>query len=365
MKRILFISAFVPSKKAAGENFSRLLIRDLAVGNWVDLIYFKYNKDNETLVNQPNTTVVRVFKNSIFIKIMNSLLFPVLFPLFTVRFNFYRLAVIRKTIRKGNYDFVIFNFSQTFLFSRFVKCQNQILIVHDIISQRYSRVYSGLLKPFCKQSEKFIFWRNPGRLFTFSEKDRVLLKNMYSRNSSVENFYIDNAAREAYPEHEGDYFVFFANWQRPDNSNGLRLFLRESIPLMTNCPDIKIIGTGLPQDIQNKILHHPEIVYLGFVENPYQIIANSKALIAPILSGAGVKVKVLESFACGAPVIGLPITFEGISEKYSAFMILSEDFKDIAQNMTNFNIELDRKIRFKGMFLETYKAGAILNYINQ
>jgi hypothetical protein len=54
------------------------------------------------------------------------------------------------------------------------------------------------------------------------------------------------------------------------------------------------------------------IDYLGFVDRPLDIIYTSCAVIAPLFTGAGVKVKVIDSFTTGTPVIGTNITFEGL-----------------------------------------------------
>lgn len=51
---------------------------------------------------------------------------------------------------------------------------------------------------------------------------------------------------------------------------------------------------------------------MGFVENPLDIIYKSAALIAPLFTGAGVKVKVIDAFTTGTPVIGTEIAFEGL-----------------------------------------------------
>ncbi len=52
---------------------------------------------------------------------------------------------------------------------------------------------------------------------------------------------------------------------------------------------------------------------LGFVENPYPVLAGARALIAPLFQGAGVKFKVLEALACGTTVVGTEIALEGIA----------------------------------------------------
>ena len=60
---------------------------------------------------------------------------------------------------------------------------------------------------------------------------------------------------------------------------------------------------------------------LGFVDNPYKIMSESLGLIAPLFHGAGIKVKVIESLACGTPVIGTEVAFEGIDFIENKYLI--------------------------------------------
>ena len=44
--KILFITAYVPHKAAAGEKNTMIMLNDLAESYDIDLVYFKYDYDN-------------------------------------------------------------------------------------------------------------------------------------------------------------------------------------------------------------------------------------------------------------------------------------------------------------------------------
>ena len=67
--KILFITAYVPHKAAAGEKNTMIMLNDLAESYDVDLVYFKYDYDNFYQPERDNVKVLKVFKNSKFIKI--------------------------------------------------------------------------------------------------------------------------------------------------------------------------------------------------------------------------------------------------------------------------------------------------------
>jgi glycosyltransferase involved in cell wall biosynthesis len=364
MKRILFITAFVPSRVGAGENFSRQLINDIAERNSIDLIFFRYATDNDYELERENVKVLKIFRNSLLIKIMNVIFFPFLFPLFTVRFNFARLLYIKRLLRISDYDMVVFDFSQTFLFAKFISDIPVILNCHDVIAQRYSRIYYGLLEPFARISEKFVLSDQGYTVFNHSEKDSALLKKHYSIISKATTVFIEESVIESVPEKVGDYFVFFANWGRPDNSKGLEWFIRNVYPYLKTKNIFKIIGSGLPDSILKMIERTDGIKYLGFINNPYPIISDSSGLISPLFTGAGIKVKVIEALACGTFVIGTSVSFEGISDKYSRYLILAESPEEFISALNGFKTEIVEKTALKKLFLGSYKRNTISEYIN-
>lgn len=53
---------------------------------------------------------------------------------------------------------------------------------------------------------------------------------------------------------------------------------------------------------------------MGEVEDADELIRRAEVCLAPLLSGAGVKTKVLHYLAHGRPVLGTPLAFEGIED---------------------------------------------------
>lgn len=363
-KHILYITAFVPSRIGAGENLSRQLINEIAENNKIDLIFFRYSGDKDYEIERENVKVLKIFRNSLLIKITNILLFPWLFPLFTVRFNFIRLMQVRKILKNSAYDMLVCDFSQTFLYARFTGDIPVILNCHDVIAQRYSRIYKGLLEPFVRISERFVLSDPAYKIYTLSEKDSGLLEKLYSVKSDVTGVFIEKSIADSHPELVGDYFVFFANWQRPDNSEGLEWFLLNVLPQLKSQKRFKIIGSGLPDRLKSIISGRPDIEYMGFLDNPYQIISDSLGLISPLFTGAGVKVKVIEALACGTAVIGTSVSFEGISDKYSRYLKHAENIEEFISILNEFKTDITEKTELKSLFLESYGRNSISDHIN-
>jgi glycosyltransferase involved in cell wall biosynthesis len=359
MKKILFLTPYVPSRRAAGENFTRQALDDLSKEHEISLVYFKYQNDPVYEIKSSNIEVIKICKNSLALKMWNCLKIPFLFPVFTIRFSFRLLWLLKKK----NFDMFFLDHSQMFLYGKFFPNAKKVLLSHDVMHQRYSRRLNFVMAFWAKCSENYVIRQHNASVLSFSEKDREFLKNNYGIESNVINFYLDENVIKATPKNIGDYFVFFGNWKRNENLDGLRWFFDVVFPLLKNSCKFKVIGLGLPA-ILEKFLISKGVDYPGFLDNPYSEIANAKALIAPLFSGAGVKVKVVEALACGTPVIGNEIAFEGISVEFSKFMLMNANAEDFANSIFSLSFNVQERIAFKKDFMYRYGKNTLGEVIN-
>ena len=64
---------------------------------------------------------------------------------------------------------------------------------------------------------------------------------------------------------------------------------------------------------------------LGYVEDVRDALARYAIFVCPILSGSGVRVKLLEAFAAGIPVVSTLVGAEGLAVKDGDFCALADD----------------------------------------
>lgn len=364
MKRILFLTPYLPSNKAGGENFTRLLLQDLSVNNKIDLIYYKYNNDPYYIAPNDNISILKVQKNSSIIKIKNILKYLFIHPIFSIRFERKLLKFIQTECKNNKYDILFLDHSQMFIYGKYFPKINKILMSHDIMAQRFSRTGNWLNKRLIIASEKQAINLPNSTIFTFSLKDKKIIYDIYNKDSRVTNFILDKNIINAIPTKIENQVIFFGKWKREDNLNGLKWYLQHIHKHINPQIKVMIIGIGLPQDIIHQISEDKRIEYKGFVENPYRIIANSLFVLSPLFSGAGVKVKVVESLACGTPVIGTDIAFEGIDTKFKEFMIYASTPIDYIKNINEKYISLNEREQFKKMFINTYNKSSISTFIS-
>ena len=91
------------------------------------------------------------------------------------------------------------------------------------------------------------------------------------------------------------------------NLQGLALFVQHVLPIiLRSAPDFRLRVAG---PICKHLLPAPGLDLLGFVDDLDALYADARFSICPLLGGTGQQVKVMESMACGVPVV----SFAGIA----------------------------------------------------
>lgn len=314
-KKILFLTAFAPGNSGAGQHYTARLLNELSEDYDVDLIYFRYAFHERYFPDSPQIKILKEIPLGTLKKLLSALKIPFLHPAFTNRFQFSLAGYIRKI--SANYDLLYLDFYQTFIYGRGITTP-KVLMVHDVLTQKYLRrsknLFGRLWAYYCKISESFLMKKVRGNLICFSEKDRELIRYYFSLTSLKVDFLLDERIKNINPvsEHQLNGLCFYGAWSRSENSWGLEWFIDCVLPLCGSETKFYILGSGMPVKLHKKCKANPHIILLGFRDDPYPVLASCKGLIAPLFEGAGVKVKVLEALACGLPVIGTEMAFEGI-----------------------------------------------------
>jgi glycosyltransferase involved in cell wall biosynthesis len=106
-----------------------------------------------------------------------------------------------------------------------------------------------------------------------------------------------------------------ATMHYPPNAEAVRWFLNEVWPIVRQTtPSVRldVAGPRPPEDIVDAGGRDEQISVHGYVEDIEPLYQQAALFIVPLLSGSGVRVKILEAMARGVPVVSTTIGADGL-----------------------------------------------------
>jgi sugar transferase (PEP-CTERM/EpsH1 system associated) len=120
------------------------------------------------------------------------------------------------------------------------------------------------------------------------------------------------------------------------NVEGVHWFATEVFPLVRrDLPDceFRIVGSRPPRRISQLAVPGSGIVVTGYVEHLDPILDESGVLVVPVRVGSGIRVKILEAFARGIPVVSTSIGVEGIAARHQEHLLVADTPRDFADGV--------------------------------
>jgi len=126
--------------------------------------------------------------------------------------------------------------------------------------------------------------------------------------------------------------LFLGSFRHLPNLTALQWFVREVLPqVLRSEPDAKlyVVGSGSPA-AHTLPDCNGAMEMVGFVEDIQQPLKDYAVFVCPILSGSGVRVKLLEAFAAGIPTVSTRIGAEGLGGEDGVHCALADSPEDFA-----------------------------------
>ena len=95
----------------------------------------------------------------------------------------------------------------------------------------------------------------------------------------------------------------------------------------------RLVGRN-PQAVARYTAGDPRIQVVGPVEDAVSELARSRVAVVPLLSGSGTRLKILEAWAAGLPVVSTTIGAEGLPITDGQTAILANGGEDFASAVT-------------------------------
>lgn len=120
------------------------------------------------------------------------------------------------------------------------------------------------------------------------------------------------------------------------NKQGILFFLNEVYPLVKKeVPGVSmdIVGGGITDEIRRLTQMDSSLNLIGYVDDPLPYLQRATVFVAPIFSGGGTKLKVLEAMAAGKAVVTTRVGCEGIDGMPGQHYLVADDSHLFAMNI--------------------------------
>jgi glycosyltransferase involved in cell wall biosynthesis len=120
--------------------------------------------------------------------------------------------------------------------------------------------------------------------------------------------------------------LFMGSFRHLPNQQALNWFIRKVLPLvLERQPAARLVVVGSEAPPRHGLPPSEAIELRGFVEDIREPLSRYAVFVCPVLSGSGVRVKLLEAFAAGIPVVSTRLGAEGLARQDGEFCALADD----------------------------------------
>ncbi len=120
--------------------------------------------------------------------------------------------------------------------------------------------------------------------------------------------------------------LFLGSFRHLPNQEALTWFLRDVFPrVRAEEPRARLAIIGSDPPARHSLPEAEAIDLIGFVEDVREPLKHYSLFVCPILSGSGVRVKLLEAFAAGIPVVSTRLGAEGLADIDGDLCALADD----------------------------------------
>lgn len=277
----------------------------------------------------------------------------------------------KKMIRKyckGNYnknpDFIIMQWTQAGLMINYLKRfypQSKYIIIEEDVSfqgslRKAKRVKGIIFNAFYKKrAERF----KHAELCALQLADIITVNNFKDKKLLLEEnikpdkivlvapYFDDRTGLKV--EKRNKNIIFYGAMDREENYLSAIWFIEEVFYYLDD-QEIKFLIIGGNPNKKLREYESERVKVVGFVDDVGEYFKNSLCLVAPLLLGAGIKVKILEALSAGLPVLTNEIGAEGIgiTDKIHYFYCRKPDDYISTINRLKEDIDLQKKIGNNG-----------------
>lgn len=203
-------------------------------------------------------------------------------------------------------------------------------------------------------------------ILTVTDEDRRALLNLFGeslRRQLSQKFTslpicVDPSDKEPVPyKDQGPEILHLGTMFWPPNVEGVLWFAQEVLPrVIEQVPDAHFTIAGKDPPAAVRKLAEPEsalyghVTVTGFVPDAEPLLARCRAFIVPVRAGGGMRVKIVDGWQWGLPIVSTTIGAEGIETRPGENILLADEPESFAEAVISVlgDAELNEALREEG-----------------
>jgi glycosyltransferase involved in cell wall biosynthesis len=177
-----------------------------------------------------------------------------------------------------------------------------------------------------------------------SAQERQLLQRNFSGYSKpvtvIPNGLVLDDYRNITAEKKRNTIIFAGSFKYEVNYEAMRWFISKTFPLiLEQVPDAQLLITG--DHAKLPLPSSKNVVLTGYVHDIKSLISSCTVSIAPLLSGGGTRLKILEAMALGVPVVATTKGAEGLEVRHDEHLLVADTPVEFAKHVLRLLAEKD------------------------
>lgn len=399
-KKILFLTTRLPLPISDGRSFTlnqylRALLEYFEVG------LVSLNSDSDANKQDSNLNFVKIMSDTSFFQKIYNVIFLSIFKGYPLQvsavYSRKNQKYFNKIVNDFKPDIIICDMIRMSIYITKLKFNcKKVLDMDDVLSGRYEQSIENnddalgkfrtkLPRIFVKlydklQLNKFILKFEFKRMKKQELKsldlfDKVCLVSPIEVNkikciAKKDNVFVWPVTIKQKSYNYNDFFdpkelLFIGNMCVSQNQVTLKYFVKNIYPKLSSDFKIRVIGKH-NERVLNEFKKYNFVNFVGRVDDLTKTIQNSLCLIAPIQFGSGIKIKVLESMACGGIVITSTIGVEGLNVVPGEDLFVCDNVNEYVNAINKISIDSELRKRVSAnayQYIEKYHNDTLNKYV--
>lgn len=252
----------------------------------------------------------------------------------------------------------------------YVIMQRRLLVSGNILMKVFMLLEVAKLKSFEKKMLLAF-----DKIIALTHEDESAMRSLVAGNIPINVIPIgmENDTDNLYGKNKSNdvtriMFVGTLSWE--PNSDGIMWFLRNVFPKIEEKIskfELYVIGKNPSDELKNIASLYPNVIVTGYVDSVIPYYEKCDYMIVPLFVGSGQRVKIIEGFSYGMPVVSTTIGAEGINYVDGDSIIIADDiegFLSAFEKLENADFRMRLSRNSNDIFKKKYSMNAVMKRIN-